>query len=304
MNSSIEFQFKQDLHFILFMSIWAVGILIGLFCLLVIILSKPKLIPLEFHILMIFSFTTIEFKIVTEVMIISLYISPEMVSYCLISILNLTCLAAGFHSLLTLFYYSLFQTSNVSRSRLFVIVHELVHKRKTFIIYQVIVFFLSNSLFALYLFLAYRDLNECPNVFVIINKFLYNGLIPQFVISSTIPILVYISTANFIFYSSHRFISADFMTNRNEQAKLRKNLYILLKFLSLASIFVFSTWILNVFYFLAFKAPNSIGFLISGYSSMISYSLMPLFLISIHSITKKTLDIFLHRIYRFFKFKK
>ena len=298
MNSSILdilFPTSQHFHFILYVSIWTVGILIGFLCLLIILLSKPKLIPLEFYILITISISLMVFKIIVDSQFILLLISEKYIEYCIFTILNLISLTLGFCILLTIFYYSLFQASNVSRSRLFVMVHELVHKKKTFIIYQFGIGFLSMFLFLLYFFLAYRDVNECPNIVFIMNKIIYNGsLITQLVFASFLPISVYISTAVYIFFSNRRYLSQDTIS----QARFRKNLIVLIKFLGLAIIFVLSICLLSIFYLLAFVAPNSIGIFITAYSSFVSFSLMHLFLILVHSITQMTLKMLFIRIFK------
>lgn len=299
MNSSIEkslFPTSAHLHFILYVSIWTIGILIGFLCLLVIILSKPKLIPLEFHILMTLSISLNVFKIIVNSQFILLSISDKYNQYCVFAILNLSCLGMGFFILLNMFYYSLFQASKVSRSRLFVLVYKLVHNNKTFIIYQVFNGFLSIFLSLMYFFLAYRDVNQCPNIFFIMNKMIRNGsLITQLVFSSLLPIFVYVSTAVYIFVSSkRRLLSQDTIL----KARNRKNIIVLLKFLALATIFVFSIWLLIVFYLLAFVASYSIGFFVTAYTSFISFSLINLFLIVVHSITKKNLKMYFFRIFK------
>ena len=288
----------QDLHTILLMSIQTIGIIIGIFCIIIVILSKPKLILTEFYILMTISISLIIFKIIIDSQFVLMLISHEFIGYCFFAILNLSNITFGFYILLTFFYYSLFQVSNVSRSRLFVLLHGLVHKKKTFIIYQIGIGFLSMFIFLLYFFMAYTDLNQCPNVFFLMNKITNNGsLIIQMVFACSLPIFVYLSTTVYIFFSSNRRISITNNSMVNDRSG--KNLNVLLKFLTLAVLFVFSFWLLNLFYFLSFIFPNAISTLATAYTSFISFSLMHLFLIIVHSITKTTFKTYILKIFRF-----
>ena len=110
MNSSILnflFPTSQSFHFILYVSIWTVGILIGFMCLLIILLSKSKLIPLEFYILITISISLMAFKIIADSQFILLLISEKHIEYCIFTILNLSSLTLGFYILLTIFYYSI-----------------------------------------------------------------------------------------------------------------------------------------------------------------------------------------------------
>ena len=293
MNSSNATENTSSLepHTAILLSIWTVGMFIGAFSILIILLSKPKLILLEFYILMTLSISIIGFKVIIESMFILMVITEKYIEHCIYSILNLASLAFGFYTLLTMFYYSLFQASNVSRARLFVMVHEFVHKKNTFVIYQVGIGVFGISLSVLYFFLAYRDLNECPNIFIVMNKFL-SILITQIAIASLLPIFVYISTSIYLVYSNRR--SQNFTLN----ARSDKNLSVLLKFLVLASVLVLSNWLLNVTHFLPFIVPGTISFLLTGYLSFVSFSLMHLVLIFIHSITKMTLKIYFFRIFK------
>jgi hypothetical protein len=282
-------------HTAILLSIWTIGIFIAAFSILIILLSKSKLILLEFYILMTLSISIIGLKIAIESMFIFMLLTENYFEYCIYSILNLISLALGFYTLLTMFYYSLFQASNVSRTRLFVMVHELVHKKKTFVIYQVCMGVVFGIFFpALHFFLAYRDLNECPNVYTLMNKFISNGtFIAEIVITSSLPILVYISTSIYIVYCSYR-RSQNFTIN----ARSGKNLKVMLKFLALASILVLSNWLLNLTYFLPFFTYDAFSFIYTGYLSFVSFSLLHLVMIFIHSITKMTLKIYFFRIFK------
>ena len=239
------------------------------------------------------SISLVGFKAIIDSQMILNVISQKYHEYCIYTILNLSILASGSYTMLTLFYYSLFQASNVSRIKLFVMVHELVHKKKTFIIYQIFNGFLSILPSLLYFFLAYRDVNECPNVYFLMNKFFYNGaLVIQLVIESLLPIFVYVSAAVYIFFFSNRsLISQD----NTKEARFRKNLNVLLKFLALATIFAFGIWFLNTCFLISFIIPGSISYIITGYLSVVFFSLMSLFLILIHSITKMTLKMYIFR---------
>ena len=295
-NSNATSNAYHDLHSTLLMSMWTVGLLLDVFNIVIITLSKPKLIPLEFYILMTLSISLVEFKIIIDTNIILNFISEKYHQYCTFTILNLGILSSGCFNMLTLFYYSLFQASNVSRIKLFVMVHELVHKKKTFIIYQICNGFLSIFLSALYFFLAYLDVNQCPKVYFLMNKFIFNGsLITQLVFASFLPIFVYISTAVYIYFFSNRgLISKDNM----QRARFRKNLIVMLKFLTLATFFALGIWLLNICYCVSFLFPGSIAYIITGYLSFFFFSLMNSSLIFIHSITKKTLKSYVFCIFK------
>ena len=291
-TSDIGYELKTTL----LMSIWTGGILLDVINIIIITLSKPKLIPLEFYILMTLSISLVEFKIIIDINITLNVISTTFHEYCIYTILNLGILASGTFNMLTLFYYSLFQASNASRTRLFVMVYELVHKKKSFLVFQIFNGFLSIFLSVLYFLLSYRDVNQCPNIYFLMNKFIFNGsIITQIVIISLLPIFVYVSTAVYVFFTAkRRILSQDTML----KARCRKNLIVMLKFLALATIFALGIWLLNICYCLSFVLPSSISYTITAYLSFVFFSLMSTFLIIIHSITKKTFKVYFFRIFK------
>ena len=291
-NAIINFR----MHATLLTSIWTVGILLDVFSVLIITLSKKKLIPIEFKILMAQSISLIIFKIIIDSEIILNLVSMRYRKYCLYTILKLAIIASGSYTMLILFYYSLFQASKVSRTRLFVMVYELVHKKKNFTVFQIGIGFLSIFLSIFYYLLAYLDVNQCPNVNFLMKKMIFNGsLITQIVIISLLPIFVYISTAVYIYFSSNRRLLSG---NTIIRVRYRKNINVLLKFLALAAIFALGFWLLNAFFIISFIFPDSISYVIIEYTSFVFFSIMYSLLIFIHSITKKTLKMYFFRIFK------
>lgn len=286
MNNSSNNTFFQNSNtsLLVFISIWSVGILVSVICIMIIVLSRRNLIQLEFMILMVINVSMICLKLALVSQFLIAYIWQDLMFSCLYSMLNTSGLAFGLHTILTFFYYSLFQVSNVSRTHLFLVIVGLINSSRHFLIYQIGVLSICLTLAAVLLYVAYLDINQCPNFFFFTQKYIKITLPIQYAIPNVLPFIVYMFAIVYICYS--RFIKRNNVYQ--DLSHFRKHLYLVLKFLALIFIYTISILLMSLFYTLSFFNPNSLVYFFVGYASSVSFNCIPLLLILIHSILNKT----------------
>lgn len=204
-------------------------------------------------------------------------------------------------SYFTLFYYSLLQISTLSRAALILKLFNLVHTLRTFVLFETITFFL---LFCdTYFFINFYRSN-CQGMDYYGNEILfvfYQILLPQALI-----IISYTSAACYVCVT--RFLKTTNQVHSMSVAKLRrfrKNFILVLKFLFLSFIFIFSC----LCYLLPFTISSaiinsSIVLTILVYFSNFTFFVQPILLIYAHNILKKTLIRFMKNIFeKIFKIK-
>lgn len=268
---------------------WAVSALIGSCALLVVLLARGKLKPLEFKILLVFLVHTVLYKSFTTVQYILAFFFVLAFDNCAFTIVCTVWSILMALQLFTLFYYSLFQASTVSRSRAFLLVYSLVHNESSFLVFECLVTFVFAIFVAINFGLKFVEYDRCPGVFVILQswlvvKFFFGSILP-----SLLTVLVYIFATVYICYV--RFVSnSTKMSQTNKNNKFKKNFNLLIKFFILAFTITLSSLLQNVFYYFSYVLlVDSTTVMAVGLLGFGIYALQPLFLVYIHSILKETL---------------
>lgn len=277
---------------ILLTSIWTVGILIALMSIAIVLISKQKLIRLEFYILMVLCTSSLSFRILVVTDFIFGIVMHELFLLtlnCTYSIINVLALIMILQFSMTMIYYSLFQVSTINRNKFFLNLYTFIHKTRNFLIYEMLVLTLMMVLTFVYVYLAYLDVGECPNIFVIVHKYLTNAFLIQLLVSSAFPVIVYSSAVVYLLYSRFINVPQHSKYTSNEKTRFRNSIILLVKFLLLILIFISSSLTLSGFYFLSFLYPNSTAYYICGYLGSTLFVIFPIGLIYIHSILCQTL---------------
>lgn len=289
---------SYDINILIMSIIWTIGILFSILCTYIIVISKPKLIQVEFYILISFSVSTILFKIFSNLLFYLTYSSITLMDGCLFMVINSLCLTFIEEVRMIILYYSLYQVSKVSRSRFFLLLYKLTHSKRNFIIFKLATTVLAVLFTLTYLTLAYLDVHKCPSVLVIMDKFMFNFILIQFTIPCYTPIFVYTLATAYVCYS--RFIQRHEINSTNniqEMSKFRKNLKLLFNFFAMTLSFIFSASFLNLFYFLFYIHPESIAFIVIGHIGFIFYACQIIFVIYVHSILRNTSKSVISRFY-------
>lgn len=306
MNFSNEFsstlRIKQDYHLIIMIAIWSLGTLFTIIGLAITFLSKSKLLKSEFYIFVVFATIKIAFKLCSLAMLFIIYYSIGLAESCAFTLLNFTSLLFISQILMTLFYHSLHQISNLSRNRFFIALHEFTHNLKNFFIFEIVVAVILITFTMTLLLWAFFQLNcQCPNLGYVLHKFIHNYIAVELALPSTLPISIYTLATIYIVYS--RFLqkrcNKSFANERQKLKRFRKNVHLLIKCISLSFTLLICSSLLAMFYFLAFIRPDSNIYRIVGYFSFTIYAIESLVLLSVHSVLKKTLMSFIYGIFRF-----
>ena len=275
--------------------IWIIGGLLSLFSLLIVILSREKLKRIELVILLSLNVTSLAFKIFVIVQFSIVYFAAEIVLSCPYTIISTCGTMLNEKIFMSLFYYSLFQVSSISREKLFLVLFNLVQSVRNFIIYEIITFILIIAFTSLYTMFAYfKTNNTCPNMSQILREAIEYKFLFGYFSQSVLAVIVYISATLylcFIRFRYRKYQSEDKTTrnNRLEISKFRKNLKILVKFLILALIILLSSLFQNLFYYSSYVYGDfSSKVIIYADIGFILYMLQPFFFIYIHRILEKT----------------
>lgn len=283
----------SPVHLPIWLSEWIIGTIFSFFTLVFIIASINKLIRLEFGILTVFSISTIAYKVSGVLLLLVFYFWPELMPSCSYTIMNTMTVVLIQKQAMVLFYYSLFQISTISRDKFFIILFNLVHNSKVFVIYEIAVSIVLLGLNGASYYLAYKLKSHCPNVndmLIIIIK--YNLMIviigPNFLaVFAYLACTIYICYSRLIQKSKNMIYAAT--SNRNESVQFRKNLRLLLKFLALALVFFACSLFQNLFYIYTYAYGDfSPMVLFLGHTGFVLYGIQPLFLIYIHSVLKSS----------------
>ena len=277
-------------------SIWTIGISFSLLNLVLVFMSKPKLLKVEFSILVFFTSWTLLYKIFSSIQFLSVLIDPLLALDCAFSLTNTSWSLFLPMSGMILFYYSLFQISTVSRNRMFLALYNAVNNIKTFIVYILLVSIAVLCFIVFNIYMAYLDLGVCPNTLQILSKFIVLKFMLLSVIPGFLPVVSYSIAAVYVLYTRFYGGKKFNYSNKQEMTRFRRSFRLLVKFWLMASIVALNSVLVNVYFYLSMvllintTIVNFIGDL--GFAI---YAIQPLFLIYIHSILKNTLkDIFLN----------
>lgn len=282
-----EIDIKQGINMLFFSIIWLFGIVLSILSITVTMYSRSRLLKVELAILMAFNVGTMIFKFIILLEFSLAYGLADFIQSCGFTLLNASSLVFVVQITLTVLYYSIFQVSNMSRHPFLLVVRARSHNMRTFLVIQALTILIGSLISFAYLLLSYLQLQHCPGIFYIIEKYMFNFMIIQFVGPTYLPVVIYLLTTAYIFYS--RFIRRHdfaYMSNRQELARYRRNLRLLAKFFALSLTFILSGTLLNGYYILLFFYPNSIATLIVGYVGFSSYNIQCILIVYVHSILK------------------
>lgn len=281
-------------------SICSFGVLLSLVALIALLASKPKLVKLEFNILLTLNAITLFYRVsAVAIFLVTYFMYPEIMYNCAFSIVNLLWTVIMFKVFMVTFYYSLYQVSSCSRHPFCRRLHGLIHSLRNFVIYQALVVILVTLILTYIVLVAYADLNECPSALDLLNYMILFKFITTYVLPSLLPVLAYSIAILLVFFTRlNNKKSALGKSNQNGSKRARKDLKLLLRFFVLGLICTLSSLLQNVYLFSTFfesisQPLNSIvgilGFFINA--------IQPLIWIYIHSILKES---FLTLVSRFF----
>lgn len=290
-NYTIPFSYQNTQQSPIYFSIWSSATLFSTISLFTIILSKSKLIPTEFAILIVFNITTLVLKLCLTLVYLSEW--QNMFGLCFYSInSSITYFVFPMISS-TLFYYSLYQVSNISRSRLFIILFNQTRSLKKFLIFEIFIFLIfASASISIYVINSEQD-PFCTNQNIA--KYFYLIIFAMFV-PALFPLVVYAFGIAYICVTRLRNQKQKYSTNNETQTsqnrkRFKMNLNLMLKFLFLALIYIFGALPQTANYFIYINCPKCsanlkfISYII--YVSNFFYIFQPIFLIYIHAILQK-----------------
>lgn len=287
------------LNALTWLTIWFIGTFLSIVSLLIIIASFKKLVRLEFYILVVFTLLTILYKLasITQIMIANLW--SDLLSSCFYSIVNSLASVLSQKLFTTLFYYSLFQISMISREKFFLALYSRIHNSYVYLTFEISLSILFLVIGGISFYLGYQTNNKCSNINVLLQVLIdYKFLVIQ-VASNFLPVIAYIMSTVYLCY-------VRFIRNRtaslNETSQMRKNLRVMIKFLAFALIFLTSSLFQNIFFIYSFLLGGfSDTLLFIGHTGFILYAIQPIFVIYIHKILNAT---FRDSVFRLFSFMR
>lgn len=287
--------FQIDKTFIILdISIWTIGIIANIIGLFVLWISKTKLLKTEIYILFMFNVMSFAYNFLGVVLFFLVYfIYPDLFYNCAFSVFNTIWLILMPKLFMTMFYYSLFQVSSLSRHRFMLILHSTLHKTRTFLIYDLLMTIFFSAFISFIVLSAFFDENKCPSVITLTSYYILLKFLVLFQVPSILPVVVYFSATVYVFYSRH-VRRAELLSNRQELLKLRKKTKLVLKFFVMAVSLAADSLLQCIYLFSLFIVPiNSTLISILGNIGFLISSLQPIFLIYIHSIMKKSFKMFI-----------
>lgn len=272
-------------------AILSIASVLNIFGLVIVFLSRSKLLKVEFFILVMLNLKTTVFKVFAVYQYSAMGFNMDLFKQCLTAMLSMLSASILTSSFMTLLFYSVFQVSTVSRSKLFLFLFNSTHNVRNFFIYEVLMTILQLLFSAISILMSFLDKNQCPDILSLVNQNVLVKFIVFLAVPSFLPIIVYLFAIVYVIFSrlKHKY---------QQGSNFNKNVQLLLKFLALALIF-FSSFILqNFFYFSTFLFDINIYVnAIVGDLGFILYALQPLLLIYAHSILKVTLLSYIHRFF-------
>lgn len=289
-NRTIELNYASLISMVAILSIASV---LNIFGLVIVFLSRSKLLKVEFFILVMLNLKTTAFKVLGVYQYSAMGFNIDLFYQCSTALLSMLSASILTSSFMTLLFYSVFQVSTVSRSKLFLFLFNSTHNVRNFVIYEVLMTILQLLFSAISILMSFLDKNQCPDILSLVSQNVLVKFIVFLAVPSFLPIIVYLFAIVYVIFSrlKHKY-------QQGSTGSFNKNVQLLLKFLALALIF-FSSFILqNFFYFSTFLFDINIYVNVTvGDLGFILYALQPLLLIYAHSILKVTLLSYIHRFF-------
>lgn len=275
----------------LVVSIWLFGTLLSLLVTLLIRLSSHKLRKEEFLILLIYNIFSMAYKIASTIYLSFKYFIPDQIDPCVHLVAYECAMSFLVLSLMTLFYYSVYQFSLLKITKLFRLLVNLVHRTKTLVVFQIAMLSIIVLVTSSFSVISFRiEDRACPSVATLDDRLfeLLKFLLP---LPISLPIAVYSAgICHLLYYSRSRR-----QKNNNrmlQMRRFRKDLLFMLKFASLPFIVFFSSVLQTLVYYLpkicSTCSSDSYGFFYMGLFGYLLFALQPVVFVLIHSILKQT----------------
>lgn len=281
-------------------SIWSSTILVNSVSLLTIVSSRTKLTRSEFYILSTFNLIAIVLKLVLTLFYIHRYFLAEFLGPCSYLVFQAMSSTLNTSLYMTLFYYSLYQTSNLSRNKWLLKLFNIVHNWKNTFLFEVAVFLLASSGAIAYSIVVYKrsNYNKCANLKVE----LFYLVLFWVVVPSILPVVLYAAATVYICYCRFSRPSS-YLSSQSESKRFRRNVKLLMRFLALALIVSLSLLPQTVYYFISILCPkctvDSVFLANISYVGYFFYGIVPFILIYIHKILRRTFLNFILTVFNF-----
>ena len=268
---------------------WSVSILAYLLAFFVIIMSRSNLNRIELWILIVICLSNSISKLCYIISYTIPVFSLRVPGPCFTFVFGVLFILFDFVCCSTLFQYSLFQISSLSRAKLFLLLFDTVHSVKGYIIIQIVIFIIAIILNLIqWLDNFIRNCSsgsyKVPIVFCL--EFFGTRFL---IISSYLLATFYVFSTRF-FHRKAAFSSSN--NSQNDSKRFRRNLNLLLKFNLLSVLFAVSYLPIIIVYFVDLTVVMSTSFslikMFVFYFPLLVYVIHPLLLIYVHNILKAT----------------
>lgn len=280
-------------------TIWWISVFLNISAIVIVHLSRTKLIQTEFLILIILNtISTIQKILMSINFTIVTYISSIFSDCEQLLLIAVIGIFDGGYSVILL-YYSIFQVTTTSRAKLFLQTFNVIHNWKTYLIYVSLWFAIATLATIVVASLLYVEDKACGYIWQrTFTLELFISIIPRF-----LPAIVYLLGTVFLCYSWSKNRMSKYFNDRNQIKRFRRNLKLMFKFLAFALVLLVSNSTQMGFYIIAINCPefdcqriyqaySFINFIGYGVSFM-----QPIIIIYIHNILKETFFNFIKNIF-------
>ena len=271
--------FANPTDSIITISTWTASIVFFTLALFLTLKSRSNLNRVEFFILCTISLSNITSKLWYILLGISQFLFP-ISNRCGIISFGTLFLIFDFICCSTLFYYSIFQISSLSRAKLFLLVFDKAHIMRGFVIYQIVTIVMAillNLVQWLDTFLRGCDYSQ-QSKYILIFYLVFFG--PRVLIISS-----YSLATVYVFFTRFK--------QQSDKKRFRRNLNLILKFNLLSVMFIISylpymlSYIIDASTLLGSSSISALR-LFTFYLPLLVYVVHPLLLIYVHNILKNT----------------
>lgn len=291
-ETSINSTILDNTKGIIIVSVWSTTLIIDLLVIIIEFKSRQILIRLEFFILLAISISSLLLKIASILTYIELYFSETIFGQHTNFILQWVSINFTFFQSMSLVYYSLYHITFLKRSSCFLVLFNLVHNVKSFVIYLAIISVYSLLLTSIYMILTYipmyssnLGLAQFQRRFIVM--IILECAVPPFLAS-----IVYVVAFLITYFSRFQ------KTNSSDELKrAQMNFKLMFKFLLLTLSIIMYILPKTAFAYIAFNLVDHSKFEFLNYIGDISFFLFPIILISIHEILFKTLMSYYNNIF-------
>lgn len=298
-NNTNNQQFENIQQKILSLAMWSFSFIFDFAILLSIFKSISKLVRIEFFILCCIGIYSILFKVIIILAYLIYFFNIMVFGSLSIGLIMFLTTNAYFIDSMIFFYYSLYHVTFLKRTKIFLLLSNTIKKPITLLIYLIGVLIFSiclSSVCIIRIMLQTRNLTISIELY---QRECFAIAISQILIPSFFPSVVYFLATLITLYSRFRIsLSKINHMNDSELKRFRRNFILFSKFLILG--------IVNIFYMIpktlySFLVANCIQcaekLLILDFIGDIFFLMIPIALIIIHNIIRKTLKNILKKVF-------